>query len=272
MIDSEEFRAAPRAVDIDRTWLKQPRALASADVCLLVTHAHYGIVSEHVEYHARAWQRAGFEVVLLVQLDDYEDGVSGLRVDDYSGVMVRRNVGYDFGAWAAGVHDLPELAQARLAVFVNDSIFGPLEDLRPLLARLDGIPGDVVGAVESLEMQPHLQSFLIFYRSTALRSTVFREFWSALRCGDRGQTIWWYELQLMRLMRAGGLSVASLHPAVDGGNPTLVHWRSLVHAGFPYLKAQLLRHNPLGSDLDGWRELVISKGYDVRLIDLGLIA
>ena len=50
-------------------------------------------------------------------------------------------------------------------------------------------------------------------------------------------------------------------------NPTLNHWRLTLERGkSPFLKVQLLRDNPLNSDITGWDKVVASRGYDPSLI------
>jgi hypothetical protein len=50
------------------------------------------------------------------------------------------------------------------------------------------------------------------------------------------------------------------------GNPTLHPWRNLLDLGVPFVKVQLLRDNPLNTDLSGWISEVSRRGYPPRLI------
>ncbi|HZF80513.1 MAG TPA: rhamnan synthesis F family protein, partial [Rubrivivax sp.] len=204
-------RRHPRSAP--RRWLKRPRGLAGKEVCLFVSYARNGILSEHALFHARAWSRQGFAVVMIVVLDDMASFGPASDLDFCSGVLVRANVGYDFGAWATAVAVLPELRDAALLAMVNDSVFGPLSSFPRMLAQTRACDGDVVGLIESFEIRHHLQSFVVFYKPKALKSAAFRKFWRSVRVGDRAVVIEECELQLWNRFEQAGLTVKALFPA-----------------------------------------------------------
>jgi hypothetical protein len=68
-------------------------------------------------------------------------------------------------------------------------------------------------------------------------------------------------------MERAGLRALALYPAIEReSNPTLMFWRELIMSGFPFLKVQLLRDNPLQVDLTGWDSLVRERGFDPDLV------
>ena len=90
-------------------------------------------------------------------------------------VIIRRNIGYDFGAWrdALDVLSLPR-PQTEEVIFANDSVFGPLAPLGDILARLDYGKADIWGLTDSWQVRYHLQSFFMAFGPVALRAEAFR--------------------------------------------------------------------------------------------------
>lgn len=248
-------------------------SLAEREVCLLVTLARSGRITDHALFLAKAWADQGFAVVLIVAADeiariDQQDAVAFCQ-----GVLVRKNVGYDFGAWAACIRQLPGLGDAALVATTNDSAFGPMATFNAMLARVRCAHADIVGTIGSAEHRQHLQSFLLFFKPAALRSKAFSRFWNGVRNGDREFVIDHYEEPLEEHFRDFGLKTTALYPAhaFDCGNPSLHSWRSLIAMGFPFVKIQLLRDNPFSSDISGWRALLASQGYDPRIAERHLV-
>lgn len=249
-------------------WWRKPGSAAGHDVCLLVTYAPGGLVPPHAFKQAAAWRDEGYLVVLIVALDRLEDFRPDSSLDLCAGVLLRKNIGYDFGAWAAAIRLVPDLDQARSVVTANDSIYGPLAGFHDMVEAARASDADVVGLVESYEIQRHFQSFILFFQRAAPSSKAFKAFWRGVRTGDRRWVIDHYELKLMEWMTKGGLKASALFPADPNApcNPTLTDWRGLVAAGFPFVKAQLLRENPFHADIAGWEAFVAERGFDPVII------
>jgi lipopolysaccharide biosynthesis protein len=250
---------------VPRRWAGAVPDCTGRRVCIFVTYARDGIVPEHARIHYRGWTAAGFDVVLVACLDRLD---AGLRhgVDDVAGLLLRANRGYDFGAWANAIVDLPTLSAARLCVIANDSVYGPLHDLATVADRMVATGADFVGLVGSTEHIDHYQSFLLAFTPRAMTGRFWR-FWRRVREGGREQVIEHYELRLLHRARRAGLKTAVLHGGSSAANPTLSDWRALVADGFPYLKVQLLRDNPRQVPLTGWRTVMADHGYDPAIVD-----
>lgn len=261
------YAGGPSNRAIAARWLRRPDVAPGAEVCLFVTIARGGAVAPHALFHARAWAEAGFRTVVIVVADDLDSFVDDGSLDFAAGVLLRRNRGYDFGAWAGAINRLPALKSASLVALVNDSLLGPFSTFCAMLARVRASDADFLAATESLEVTRHFQSFLMFFKPTALRSKAFRSFWRGIRSGDRDFVIDRYELRLLGRMEAGGLKCEALYvsnPTTDT-NPTLMIWDELVDAGFPYVKVKLLTDNPYRLTLDGWPDRMRQWGFDPAL-------
>jgi lipopolysaccharide biosynthesis protein len=255
------------AARIPFRWIRIPDILKGDRVCIFVSYARQGKIPEHSLFHARAWQQHGYKTTIVVVLDDLDHFPSQHDTDFASGLCVRLNRGYDFGAWAATIQRMPDLESANLLVVANDSVYGPVRNFRDFLARIDACGADVIGMTESHEITNHFQSYMIAFRQKAIRSNAFRAFWRNVRTGDRDFVIQHYELKMLKRMRAGNLRAEALFlTPLDTFNPTLKYWRELTLGGFPFIKVQLLRENPLKVDISGWQALITDKDFNIDLI------
>jgi hypothetical protein len=127
-------------------------------------------------------------------------------------VIVRRNIGYDFGAWRDAIDylGLPR-AETEEVIFANDSVFGPLIPLGDTLRRLNYNKADIWGLTESWQLRYHLQSFFMAFGPVALRSEAFRKFWQSVRpVPVKSYIVHAYEVGVTQAMVKGGLRCAAL--------------------------------------------------------------
>ena len=132
-------------------------------------------------------------------------------------VLIRRNIGYDFGAMRDGLtHVAATPATTDLLLVLNDSVYGPLSDLSDLIARIDFTRADVWGATESYQNRYHLQSFFIAAGPAALSSTAWDRFWKTVRpVRNKLWVILNYEIGMTRTLLKHGLRCAALYPYRD---------------------------------------------------------
>jgi hypothetical protein len=129
-------------------------------------------------------------------------------------VIVRRNIGYDFGAWADAI-DLLQLPRPNTEelILANDSVFGPLLPLGDTLRRLDYAKSDIWGLTESWQLRYHLQSFFLAFGPRALHAEAFAKFWRSVRpVPMKFYVVHAYEVGVTQAMMKGGLSCAALWP------------------------------------------------------------
>lgn len=127
-------------------------------------------------------------------------------------VIIRRNIGYDFGAWRDAI-DFLHLPQAGTEeiIFANDSVFGPLSPLRDLLGRLDYGKSDIWSLTESWQLRYHLQSFFLAFGPAALHSGAFKSFWQNVRPVPlKSYVVQAYEVGITQIMLKAGLRCAAV--------------------------------------------------------------
>jgi lipopolysaccharide biosynthesis protein len=218
------------------------------EVCLFVTHAPQAHLKTHVVHHVRHLLRAGLKVVLIVNTDlplaevQVETGLEA----DLSGVLLRANRGYDFGAWAHVLSLCDSGAWQRL-YFVNDSIVGPLDggsfDL--MMERVRASDADLVGLTENHSPMRHVQSYFLVFNRRAMASDAFGKLMrGVLNFPDKGQVVDVYELRFTQLLAAQGLRATALFPDPDedaASGDLLGRWEPMLAAGFPYVKTRVLQ-------------------------------
>ena len=235
------------------------------DVAILCHHDRDGTIRPDTLRYLLEVRAAGFAIVVV-------SNGGKLRPDAIAAVawlggivLTRRNIGLDFGAWRMGLRtlNLPG-PDTRRILLMNDSVYGPLAPLAPLLARMTLEGADLWGLTDSPERGWHLQSYFLLAHEALIRSDVWRWFWRGVfPLPFKRLMVGRYEIGLSQLVSRAGLRAralfpyATLVPDASVRNPTLDGWRVLLDAGFPFLKRELLRDNPTGiADLDAWPELV----------------
>ena len=177
----------------------------------------------------------------------------------------RRNGGHDFGAWQF-LMEKGCVDAADLVLLANDSVFGPLAPLAPIVGSMQDRPVDVWGMVESRESAWHLQSWFLCLSADALASPAIRRVMrQPFHSMQRDEIVLHGELGLGAAIRAEGLRwdarwrqpTRRLRRLVPG-NPMHLDFLSVIRTGrVPFLKADLLRDNPARIGWVGqWRKLL----------------
>ena len=243
--------------------LQPPVQRLVGDVCLFVTHAPKVPLKTHVVHHISALLNAGIQVVLIANTDLAPET---LVIDTdlaarLSGVLVRQNTGFDFGAWAHAWCLLDHTAWQRLFL-VNDSIVGPLDpaSFTQMMARIKSSQHDFIGLTEGLAPSRHLQSyFLVFNRSVLIEPGFDRMMRSVLNFPGKEQVVDVYECHLTRRLCALGLHFEALFPALttdfNNSDDTLIRWDKLLVAGFPYLKTRVIQQKPANPQVQAARAI-----------------
>lgn len=263
----------PRPFLADEVPMEVRQAVApdlAGEVCLFVTHAPQPVLKPHVVFHLEQLLRAGLRVVLIVNTDV---ALATVQVPPelqgrLSGVFVRDNRGYDFGAWSHVLRRCNWGRWERLFL-VNDSIVGPLRTgaFDAMLACIRASDADIVGLTEGAMPIPHLQSYFLVLRASVLGSAEFRQFVDrVINFDDKAHVVDVYELRFTRSLRQAGFTTAAVFPASVAQAPAdadvLDSGASLVEAGFPYVKTRVLRASPHDATL---RKLLEQAGIELRM-------
>ncbi|MBF0889155.1 MULTISPECIES: rhamnan synthesis F family protein [Gluconobacter] len=176
-------------------------------------------------------------------------------------VHPRPNTGLDFGAWqfllSKGYAD-----NATEILFTNDSVFGPLLPLRPIMNRMGEKKFQVWGMVRSEAVVSHLQSWFLCMTHDALHHpAIQRIFNQPFNDMTKDEIVLHGELGLGLAIKAAGLSTGASWSSTRGLarllaiNPMHADWRTVLQSGnAPFIKTELLRDNPSGiASIHLWR-------------------
>jgi lipopolysaccharide biosynthesis protein len=228
----------------------------TTDVCLFAHFDRDAIVDECVLHYLGKLKELSFSIIFISTspLGGGEQAKLSGCCDD---VILRPNVGLDFGSWSLGLSKYGQAINGRL-LLANDSVYAPVGDLQHSFARLTAEPGDFYGIVESIDTSPHLQSWFLLFENHVVRSAVFQAIF-AQRFEDmnKPEIIRRGEIGLTAALSEGGFKYRALYQPKRSG-PVAQHypfsapcylWRELIDDGIPFLKVSVVPDRLDSADL-----------------------
>jgi len=262
-------------------------------VCIFSHFDRRGHIWPHTRDYIDALIEEGFAVVFVSNSASLNSDSEAFATSRSAAIILRRNKGYDFGAYRDGLLHLGEGVHGlKCLIFANDSVYGPFIPLRSMLNRMDFSIMDVWMATDSWQTRYHGQSYFMAFGPTALKHFAFMSFWSSvpnlifkrsiirhcevgltqhfLSAGLRVGAVWRY-LDLVAQISSRHLENDSLDPYDApmlaliqsaqknraGLNSTHQLWLELLRNEFPFIKRELLRDNPAKVEgLSAWHQIV----------------
>ncbi len=220
----------------------------------------------------------GYTIVFVTNSEKLLPAAVARLKEICAAIIVRRNIGYDFGAWRDAIAKLGlPRADTEEVILANDSVFGPLTPIGDVLRRINYNKADVWGLTESWQVRYHLQSFFLAFGPAALRAEVFGKFWSRVwPVPSKTYIVRTYEIGVTQAMVKGGLRCQAVWPyealvkAVDGQSFEALIEASETNAGKidPILRNRKLhavrlrdsiaRRVALNPTSDLWRQLLLA--------------
>ena len=204
-----------------------------------------GAVRADVLRYLAALREAGFSIIAVSNGGALQPLAMTHLQTVCAAVLVRRNVGYDFCAWREALErfGVPR-SDTELVLLANDSVYGPLHSLTPILARVMAGGADVWGLTDSNQIRFHLQSYFLVAGAAAIRSDAWRRFWQSVRpVPSKSMMIRRYEVGLTQCLSRAGLRCEALWPvatlcqpdrATARVNPTIIYggncWMPVSHS------------------------------------------
>jgi GT2 family glycosyltransferase len=192
---------------------------------------------------------------LLVQ---NEEAINSLKMV-CSNILVRSNSGYDFGCWSHAIQkNYQYLCEYEAVLLCNDSVIAGFSDLGNFFELSMSIDCDFIGMTASLTPTWHLQSYFVFYKRQLFCSDLFRCHWADIRVlGSKYHIIMNYEVEWSTVLRRLGFRGRSFYDKmISHENPTHMFWKELLLEGYPFIKKELIRDNPLSCDLHDLEDMV----------------
>lgn len=218
----------------------------SDNLCLFVTFSDRPAIKTYVALHVRAFLDKGFDVILIINTNYPGEPIANL--DSVSGVnalCVRDNKGFDFGAWSQVMREL-DLGAYESVVWVNDSIFGPVEidAFNRMIDRMLESSADFVGLTSNGFEVEHIQSFFLMFKKRLIADPSFRQYVTNLwQLPSKSLVIEFYEIRMTQLIKNLGYRCEALFklPGRDGQELSYHYPTELIASGFPYVKTALIK-------------------------------
>lgn len=212
------------------------------DWLVFVVYSADGLLSDCQRYQIDTFARAGYAIALIVNTDGFADMAEPVA-DAARIIVVRENLGYDFGAWRHAIELLGGLTRAASLSFSNDSILAAKDSvpaLEAVRARCAGMATDAMFLTENREVRPHLQSYFFTFTHEALSRGVLDVMAQVPLYRDKDSLIYAIELYFADHIRDAGFVVGHMFDLDVDENPTIHYWERLLDEGFPFVKIQLV--------------------------------
>jgi lipopolysaccharide biosynthesis protein len=260
--------------------LRRPKQIAGRDVCLFSIYAPGGKVSPATVSYVESLADNGFTVIACVALDDPTADFDVASLSAAAGIVVHKNGGMDFAAWARALRLLPDCWSVSRLVFTNDSVFMLPDLMKPFVERLRSETADFVGLTDSRCITPHVQTYFFQFQGAALSNPKLHAFWASVQVfTDKNDVIHTYEVKLLQHVTGDwGLTSNTMfsldkilpHASVaDCAQLNVSHsyWDHLVSQGLPFVKVELLRDNPHQLNILHWRSVFQAHSASVDLVE-----
>lgn len=175
---------------------------ATGKYCIFVFYQDQ-VLPKDFDYLFDALEYCGINAILVANA--LPPGSEELLANRCHTLMVRKNFGYDFGGFQAGIRFAQALSPERL-LLLNDSVHFLRRGLIEYIARLCG-DAPYIGATESYQISHHVQSYATSFSREVLESQAFCSFWAKYRpMNEKRYTVFNGELALPAHLRKSGMT------------------------------------------------------------------
>jgi lipopolysaccharide biosynthesis protein len=218
---------------------------------LICLFAHYNAgkqVEPYVLTYLQHLESMGFAILFISSAIDQEQKSHLQEKFKTISIYERENKAGDAGIlkWALGNNIIP--ADTDYLLLTNDSLFGPVFPLAPIVASMLSKPGiDFWGLTDSYRGAWHIESYFLCISKKVFTSNVFKEVLSNDHSKLTKQPL------AQALSNAGFkgeayIPCSQLSPdieAPDAKNPTHFYWDQLIEDfHFPFVRKELILQNP----------------------------
>ncbi len=244
------------------------------NICIFSHFDKDGIIDDYVICYLQEIQTIGFDIVFISTCESLLQNEIEKIKSYCRDILVKENIGYDFGAWKTGIDYLTnELDKYESLLLCNDSVYAPLFPLNEMFQKMQG-KYDFWGITDSYEMQHHLQSYFMVFDKKIFSCTIFQNIWKTYKIYQiKRNIILRYEIGLSQKLLKNGyhMGVYCAYNKLNSSkicNALHCCWKELIEKfRCPILKIEILRDNPKNIDISEWKDVINTKtDYDVELI------
>ncbi len=177
-------------------------------------YCHYdrsGVVHDYILHALEQFAECGIAVTFVSNAPSIAEPSLRSTLKLVNRLILRRNWGYDFGAYREGINSIANLKSARSLIVMNDSVYGPIYPLKQILEIFDREGCDFSGTSDNWDRSYHLQSYFLRFSNKALNSKEFCDFWQRFPiANDKNWIIEHGEIGLSNVMARAGMTMFSL--------------------------------------------------------------
>lgn len=273
-----------RGPQVRRSWTGEQKP-GGKHVAVFVHWDKQGRVHDYVLHYLQDLAKAGRDIVFVTNSPKFPDHEREKVMLLVTKILWRHNRGYDFGAYADGIATIDDLDRLDSVLICNDSVYGPVFPLKPLLQKMDPAKADIWSMTDSWDTHYHLQSYFELFHKAAIQHSFFAKRWrnyahvqskswvirkheigisgDARKVGLRTRCLFRYRDLLDEFFnRIGDASVlddkdiTDRHRAIlrqifeyaEAGAPlnsSHFFWDQLLMDGYPFIKREVLQVNPM---------------------------
>ena len=243
-----------------KTFFKQKH---TGKLCVFSHFDKHGLIDDCVVYYLHGLAAIGCDIVFVTTANDIQPEEVEKINHICAQVIIKENVGYDFGAWRTGLmENMGFIENYEHLILCNDSVYAPLDDFSSVFMRMNDKKLDAWSITDSFEVAYHMQSYFLVFSKRTFTDAAFYDFWNNyLVYKEKRNIIEKYEIGLSKLLVKKGFSIGAYCETgkitTKKENISHVHWREcFVDRGCPTLKVELLRDNPLQIDIEDVEEML----------------
>jgi len=250
-------------------------------ICFFASYDEKGKIDEYVFKYLSQLYENEFDIYFCTTTSTPidEDDLQKLKLLCVK-IFRRKNVGLDFCSWKTCYINLNKTIYYKQILLTNDSILGPIFDLKTIFSKIKDTDSDLIGLTDNYEYSYHIQSYFLLFKEKAVQEFL-PQFMSNVKVFyDKNLIVEKYEIGLSTLMLNKGYKIQALFPfentlqkalelssfeyfdeiRIRKVNSTIYFWNILIEEfGFPFIKRELLTKNVIKlNSLNQWK-LIISK-------------
>lgn len=178
-------------------------------VCIFAHYDKNNIIDDYVIYYLKKLKEANIDIVFISVSNVLNTEV----IKPYTiNIIKRDNIGYDFMSWQVGLISVTNIQQYDELIFCNDSCYGPLYPLDPILDEFTNDKDiDFWGITDNIQLGYHIQSYFIAFKSNVFNSDTFKEFINSISVEkSKEDIVYKYEVGLTKKLHNSGFKSSVL--------------------------------------------------------------
>ena len=214
----------------------------------LAIFAHYdkdNIIDDYVIYYLNELKKSFNTIIFVSDSDLNQDEICKIsEIVDY--IQAYHHGEYDFGSYKYGYFIAKEnnlLLDTDELLLCNDSVYGPVSSLEPILEKMSKSVCDFWGIYENkwgldMKEEAHLQSWFLMMKKQVFLSDRFDDFMCSIEHkDDKREIVQEYEIGFTTKM-SKYFSYSALYTSIQSDAVTQAA-TSLLKKGFPFIKVSV---------------------------------